>query len=458
MPVVVWKSPVEEDIPSRSSSGSPNQSSQSELLLRKHDPESLRSPNRKPDIRALLLLSRRSNGSFLSGSISLLKTILGAGMLAMPAAIATVGYVPGVVLILVTGLLSSFSLHLYAECAEVLGPEASLSTLSSMTYPSLSLVFDAGMAAKCAGVCISFLVVIQDMLPSVAGGVFGPEDKLLDRHIFLGASLPFVVPLSMKRSLESLRFTSMLGLVAVIYMVCLSLYHFGYNQVSSNWSAFVPLTVNSTRALAVFIFAFTCHQNIFSVHNSVTSADASPTKMSRLINTCVCISAVIYLAFSSLSYCTFGSDAKPNVFLNYPNIGWPYFVGRLAFVLLAVVSFPLMLHPCRKSLLDIYSRLAGDADLDEASRGDKRHYVSTVLILAFVYVSAWIVQDLSLISALIGTIAGIPICYILPGIFYTKIMHDREDKRLQCVMSEALGVGGVLMIVACFYGILAGQG
>src|ERR1700738_5028379 len=104
MSVVVWKSPVEDDPPSRYSNESPTQSSQSNLLLWNHDPESLHASNRKLDIRALLLLSSsRGSDDFLSGCISLLKTILGAGMLAMPAAITTIGYIPGAMLILVTG-------------------------------------------------------------------------------------------------------------------------------------------------------------------------------------------------------------------------------------------------------------------------------------------------------------------------------------------------------------------
>ena len=321
--------------------------------------------------------------TFLSGSISLLKTILGAGMLAMPAAIATIGYIPGAMLILVTGMLSSFSLHLYAESAEVLGTNASLNALSSITYPSLSLIFDAGMAFKCAGVCISFLIVIQDMLPGVVGSLFEVENNLLDGHFFLCTSLFFVVPLSMKRSLDSLRFTSILGLIAVVYIVCLSIYHLVHNQVSNSSSAFVPLTMNSIKALPVFIFAFTCHQNILSIHNEVTPTNSSPTKMSKLINACISISGVVYLMFSLFSYCSFGSDAKPNVLLNYPKSGVPYLVGKLAFVLLAIVSFPLMLHPCRKSLLGIYSRLVGEGDSSEieTSQDDKRHYVSTILIL-----------------------------------------------------------------------------
>lgn len=347
------------------------------------------------DVRTILGNSRAGSRTGFGGAmVNLLKTILGAGMLAMPAAVASLGYIPGILIIIATGLLSSFGLHLYAESSQMLGREASIANLSALTYPKLGEVFDGAMALKCAGVATTFLVVIGDMMPGIMK-CFGATGSFLDRRFWIAASLALLVPLSLKRRLDSLRYTSLAGLMAVGYIVCLSTYHFLTTSLQGGprggiVQPFAPLTLASIRSIPVFVFAFTCHQNIFSVHNE--AENPSPRFMTRLINTCIVVSGLLYLFFSLLSYADFGDYLENNVFLNYPIDGTPYVIGRLAFTMLAIVSFPLMTHPCRKSLIAILP-------ISEEVKGSSlAHHGVTILIVATVLCVAWNVQNLQLVS------------------------------------------------------------
>lgn len=96
-------------------------------------------------------------------------------------------------------------------------------------------------------------------------------------------------------------------------------------------------------------------------------------------------------------------------------------VARILFALLSAFSYPLQTHPCRASLLNIAP----------VPRGWKVHhpnalfYSLTILILGGSYLFAFFQQDLRLVSRVIGTVAGIPICYIFPFLFYYKLTEDQ---------------------------------
>lgn len=67
--------------------------------------------------------------------------------------------------------------------------------------------------------------------------------------------------------MDSLKYTSFLGLGGVAYLFVLSLVMFlGYNaslsQSISNIKLFVPFTFSSLSAFATFVFALNCHQNV----------------------------------------------------------------------------------------------------------------------------------------------------------------------------------------------------
>ncbi|KAJ3207467.1 hypothetical protein HDU67_007442, partial [Dinochytrium kinnereticum] len=103
-------------------------------------------------------------GTILSSSINLTNTILGAGVLAMPGALASVGLGLGTFLIVLSGLGSIFGLTLLSLCAsKVGGRNASFFAVSRLTYPSAALWFDLAIAVKCFGVSVSYLVIIRDL-------------------------------------------------------------------------------------------------------------------------------------------------------------------------------------------------------------------------------------------------------------------------------------------------------
>lgn len=74
-----------------------------------------------------------------------------------------------------------------------------------------------------------------------------------------------IVPLSFMRKLDSLKYTSIVSLFAVAYLCAIVVWHFASSNFINDPAGNVEMVHFSTRffrSLPVFVFAFTCHQNV----------------------------------------------------------------------------------------------------------------------------------------------------------------------------------------------------
>lgn len=217
----------------------------------------------------------------------------------MPLALSHMGILLGVFVIIWSGLTAGFGLYLQTRCARYLDRgSASFFALSQITYPNAAVVFDAAIAIKCFGVGVSYLIIIGDLMPGVIRGFtsdVGGLLFLLDRHFWVtgfmyvsssnnttnnnnnnaagagdqGANVwnrLVVIPLSFLRRLDSLKYTSVIALISIGYLVILVVAHFAKGDTMENrgpirvvqWGGVVP-TLSS---FPVIVFAYTCHQNV----------------------------------------------------------------------------------------------------------------------------------------------------------------------------------------------------
>ncbi|ORY95058.1 transmembrane amino acid transporter protein-domain-containing protein [Syncephalastrum racemosum] len=396
-----------------------------------------------------------ATASPVSCAINLANTILGTGLLAMPAAVASVGLLPGMLVIMLSGIASSMGLYfLSRSAARTEGRHASFFAISKLTWPNLAVFFDLAIAIKCFGVAVSYLIIIGDLMPQVVAS-FSHEaqadDILMDRRFWITVFMATaVLPLSFLRKLDSLKYTSIIALVAVVYLGTIVIYHY----ISPNFPPPPPEEVEmisiSTAFFArlpVFVFAFTCHQNIFSVYNELR--DNSQQQVNKVIGYSIGSSAIIYEAIAILGYLSFGKNVLGNIILEYPP---SLFVacGRLAIVILVVFSYPLQAHPCRASLDKILAWRSPEA------RGLKvppppsafKYFAMTTVILIGSYLLAITVSKLDLVLAFVGSTGSTTISFILPGLFYYKI-HENDPWHRGKIAAVALAVYGFLVMGVC---------
>jgi amino acid permease len=75
-----------------------------------------------------------------------------------------------------------------------------------------------------------------------------------------------VIPLSYLRRLDSLKYTSIVALISIGYLVILVVYHFVKGDTMAErgeirvieWAGIIP----TLQSFPVIVFAYTCHQNV----------------------------------------------------------------------------------------------------------------------------------------------------------------------------------------------------
>ncbi|KAK6208100.1 hypothetical protein LQW54_007147 [Pestalotiopsis sp. IQ-011] len=388
--------------------------------------------------------------SMVSSVINLLNTIVGAGTLAMPAALSHFGIIPGVIVILWSAFTSAFGLYLQSRCARYLDRgSSSFFALSQLTYPNAAVIFDAAIAIKCFGVGVSYMIIIGDLMPGVALGFDSRAQSvpfLMDRNFWITAFMLAIIPLCFLKRLDSLKYTSLIALVSIGYLIILVVYHFAADVIPNRapvrvitWDG--PISALSN--LPVVVFAYTCHQNMFSILNEIK--ENTPKSIIGVIGSSIGSAASIYILVAITGYLTFGDDIRGNIVSMYPP-SVASTIAKAAMVVLVLFSIPLQVHPCRASIDAVLRWRPNTVSRQSQSRtnspggrpllptaqarsdhgpaapmSDLRFALLSTFILVLSYATALTVVSLERVLAYVGSTGSTSISFILPGLFYYKI-------------------------------------
>lgn len=116
-------------------------------------------------------LTSRNNGgsSIASGIVNLANTIIGAGMLGLPGAMASTGYLMGMVLIAISAAFSAHGLVLLSKAAVLTGRPSSFYSVALASVPRFTMVIDAAVAVKCFGVASGMFCHLSEHSTSFHG-------------------------------------------------------------------------------------------------------------------------------------------------------------------------------------------------------------------------------------------------------------------------------------------------
>lgn len=453
-------------------------------------------------------IEREGEASLLSSISNLTNTIIGTGMLATPGAFKWTGLLVGVFLIFFCGFTAALGLYLLTRCAaRVGGRKNSFFTIASQALPSGAYWFDLAIALKCYGVSISYLIICGQLMPQVVISFFRAFHRdihqipvlFLDRSFWILAFIILLIPLCFLRRLDSLRYTSYLSLLAVFYLVVIVLHY----SLSSDAKASLPpagevhminVSRHTVSIFPVFVFAFTCAQNMLPVYNELFQNHEA--RVNTAIGSSIGTGGVVYLIVGILGYLSFGSNVGDNIIAMYPSTSLFVCFGRVSIIILTIFSYPLQVHPCRASLDKVFSRPSHRQHLLDAAASDtllpqqdgnsrdsiepyrddessvaapsSRHTalpaaldgadpddiplgkwcLMTAGILSTTFVISLLVDDLSIILGFVGSVGSTTISFILPGILYASLFADQPRSRLRKAAIALASWGGFVLVVA----------
>jgi len=317
----------------------------------------------EPEFLVPSALSEQRTISTKSSVFSLVATIVGGGCLSLPYALSQAGLIPGLICIFVFGLLSDFSVDLLLTCSRRTGASsyqqiAVLCFGKSGKYITMILIFVMIWLA-----CVAYAVLMGDLFLPVIHFIFNLEESALSRVIVIICSVALVSPLCYNRHLGSLRGTSFLCLSSILILAIMlgikAAAHFNEDHnvfvyidhkfVTREMIANLQLWPKSFSKLLqvapVFCVAYVCHFNVLPVQKELRR----PTRhrIRRIIHSTMALCSFLYGAIAVLGYFWSMDETCGNILLNFDTHDVPMTVGRVALGLTVMLSFPLLVLPCR---------------------------------------------------------------------------------------------------------------
>jgi len=416
------------------------------------------------------------------GAMLLANTLLGgSGMLGIPYALSVSGYALGLLFLVFFGGASAFGCHLLHCSARKIGrAPCSFFTVANAVAPRWTWLIDGAVAVKCFGVGTSYLIIVGDLVPD-AMTFFGIGDSTELRWFWISVSFSVAAPLACLRNLSSLRFTATGAVCIVAWTVTLIMLFFaraggtfdpcafdetlGVDGRQANFTlvggssarvvqppyslqddelpcrgasfeAFTSDPVALFKVLPVFIFGFTCQQNIFTICNEVRNA--SKRRVDNILAMSYTLAGCAFAIAALMGYATYGNRVHPDVLKGYPQSKVVEFT-RILYSVLATVSYPLQMHPSRTSVLALFRLCCPLRGSVEEGAEEWRYVIVTLVLLLCSYALALTVTNLGVVLAIVGASGSTMVSYILPGLVYFRTFKEPHFKRHMAIVQFCFG-------------------
>ena len=402
------------------------------------------------------LITVRNQASWFSSFSNLTSTIIGAGILGLPYAFSQFGWILGLISLSLTGLSSAFSLILLSLCAKQVGKPASFHTVAEMTIPKLSFLIDGAVAIKCWGVATSYIIIIGDLMP-----VFCIQTEcnsiFHQRNVWITIAFFIISPLCCFHSMDALKYTSSLSIIGILLVVILViLYSIPNNGSIPNLNPCptpdlcgevkaLNLGLHSLKVFPIFVFGFTCQQNIFTIVNEM--ALPTPGRINSVITASIGSSYIIYIIIAICGFITFGDKVASDLLINFPLNAVSSF-ARVCISLVVLLHYPLQLNPARKCILSILKNVDNEDELQPNIYFRKYCFVTLTFLLSSFGV-ALSTNDLGIMMSLVGATGSTMVSYILPGAFYYYL--HRRDNTIKKKLALIMLITGIIIIPLCCY-------
>jgi len=439
------------------------------------------------------IANKQTNSSSVSAAtFSLIKAMVGSGVLTLPAGLAVTSDFPsalwpGSFLIFLLGSLSAYTFSLYGRLthetqARSLGELwAAIQRKQESANTKHSVIAVANLV-YCLGVNLTFLLVIGDTLSSLLSLTAPNSSWWTSRQVSIVAVTSGLLwPLCNLSSLSALAPVSLVGVIGTFLTTafmgwrCPALFpNSPYAKIGSGFlSAKDAVPMPQFRSYSRFatpaplvLTAMACvalmaHFSAPDFYHSLSDREAlnkkpqghkrgreTLQKFNLMTVAGYLAVAIVNILTLSFGFLTFGSGSAGIVLNNYAASDKGALISRIFTLTSVIGGFPLLLRAAKSSALDLFEKVSPRA--------------ITLILLSIVTFFSLVLEDAGFVVGFNGAIMGAAIVYIFPCLLFLKKTADApintravRIERLFCKFLVAFGfvsavIGGSTTVIASF--------
>ncbi|KAL7399592.1 hypothetical protein ABVT39_027251 [Epinephelus coioides] len=403
--------------------------------------------------------------SFGMSIFNLSNAIMGSGILGLAFAMSNTGIILFLILLVSIAILSAYSIHLLLKSAGVVGIRA-YEQLGNRAFGA-----PGKMLAACIitmhniGAMSSYLFIVKSELPLVIQAFLGKHEitgewYLNGNYLIIIVSACIILPLALMKQLGYLGYTSGFSLSCMVFFLISVIYkkfnipcplddeHHNITPIVDDYALINGtddfceaklFTVNSQTAytIPILAFAFVCHPEVLPIYTELR--DATKKRMQKVANTSILAMFVMYLLTALFGYLTFYGAVESELLHTYSKVDTLdvlILCVRLAVLVAVTLTVPVVLFPIRRAVLQIL--------FPEKPFNWAIHITIAFCLIFVVNILVIFVPSIRDIFGLIGATSAPSLIFILPGIFYVRIVPDDEEPflsrpKIQAACFAALG-------------------
>lgn len=425
----------------------------------------------------LLPESKPGKHASVSGAVFNVSTsIIGAGIMSIPATIKVLGVVPAFFLIVVIAWLADISVEFLMRYTHA-GDSTTYSGVMGESFGKVgSALVQICVMMTNFGCLIIYLIIIGDVLsgsqPEGAVNHLGVLQQWFGNHWWnsrafaLLFTLVFILlPLVLFKRVESLRFSSAISVFLALVFVAISsvLAILALLEGKSKSLRLLPQLDNNTSffdlftAVPVIVTAFTFHFNVHPIGFEMNKS----SDMISAVRISLVLCAAIYFTIGVFGYMLFGDSIMPDILINFDqNSGSS--VGsllndivRLSYALHLMLVFPLLNFSLRSN---IYEFLFPNKTL--LAKDNTRFLSITIVLLVFSYFAAIAIPNIWYFFQFVGSTSAVCLAFIFPGAIALRDawgISTARDRILAAVMIVLAVITSTIAISTNIYSSFTGN-
>ncbi|KAF2316990.1 hypothetical protein P3X46_016292 [Hevea brasiliensis] len=402
--------------------------------------------------------------SFTGAVFNLSTTIVGAGIMALPATMKVLGLGLGVAMIIFMAFLTEASIELLLRFSRA-GKSASYGGLMGDAFGKYGrILLQVAVLINNVGILIVYMIIIGDVLSGTSSsglhhagvleGWFGEHWWTGRFFILLIATLAIFSPLACFKRIDSLRFTSALSVALAVVFLVITV---GITVIKLiNGSIMMPRLLPNVTDLTSFwklftvvpvlVTAYICHYNVHSIDNELEDS----TQIKAVVRTSLALCSTVYIMTSIFGFLLFGDGTLDDVLANFDtDLGIPYSsllndAVRVSYAAHLMLVFPIVFYPLRLNLDGLLFPLARPLYQE-----NMRFASITIGLIALIFLGANFIPSIWDAFQFTGATAAVCLGFIFPASITLRDRHNiatKKDKIL-CIFMVVLAVFSNLVAI-----------
>lgn len=374
-------------------------------------------------------------------TVSLVKSIVGSGVLALPAGIAALGDSPEMIpyamgIILIIGVLNTYFFFLVGRICEETKAQSYTQAWERTVGADSAIYVTWTVTLKTLLSCIAFAMILADSVASLTG---------LERTVALAGTATVLTPLALQRNLQALAPFSFLGVVGMLIATASIVWRYldgSYaldgeyaHQIADNlqplFGDMVRPSWQGVTLACSLATAFVAHYNAPRFYNELDQPSLS--RFGTVTGVAYAVSALLFILIAVCGFLTFGVHSQGFILNNYAVSDPLIQASRAALAASIALTFPLPFVGLRDGCLELLGAKS-DAFLPV-----------TAGLLLITFLTAAVVQDLGLIISVGGGTFSTAVSALFPVWMFRSMptTTEIESTVAQTAMGTAVMIGVV---------------